>query len=46
LVRLVHALGARGLGEVAMTGAVANAICNAAGRRVRDLPITLGRLIG
>jgi len=45
----VNSLGAKGLGEVAMTGvtgAVANAIFNATGRRVRDLPITLDKLIG
>ena len=44
----VNALGAKGLGEVAMTGvtgAVANAIFNATGRRVRDLPITLDKLL-
>ena len=44
----VNALGAKGLGEVAMTGvtgAVANAIFNATGLRVRDLPITLDKLI-
>jgi len=44
----VNSLGAKGLGEVAMTGvmgAVANAIFNATGRRVRDLPITLDKLL-
>jgi len=44
----VNSLGAKGLGEVSMTGvagAVANAICNATGRRIRDLPITLDKLI-
>lgn len=41
-------MGARGVGEIGITGtgaAVANAIYNATGRRVRDLPITLEKLI-
>jgi xanthine dehydrogenase YagR molybdenum-binding subunit len=40
--------GARGIGEIGITGvagAVANAIHNATGRRVRDLPITLDKLL-
>jgi xanthine dehydrogenase YagR molybdenum-binding subunit len=40
--------GARGIGEIGITGvgaAIANAIYNAAGRRVRDLPITLDKLL-
>ena len=44
----VNSLGAKGLGEVSMTGvagAVANAVYNATGRRIRDLPITLDKLI-
>ena len=44
----VNSLGAKGLGEVSMTGvtgAVANAIFNATGKRVRDLPITLDKLV-
>ena len=44
----VNSLGAKGLGEVSMTGvagAVANAIFNATGRRIRDLPITLDKLL-
>ena len=43
----VNALGAKGLGEVSMTGvaaAVANAVFNATGRRIRELPITLDKL--
>jgi len=42
-------LGARGIGEIGITGvgaAVANAIYNATGTRVRDLPITLDKLLG
>ncbi len=41
--------GARGIGEIGITGtaaAVANAIHNACGIRVRDLPITLDKLLG
>ena len=44
----VNPLGAKGLGEVSMTGvtgAVANAVWNATGRRIRDLPITLDKLV-
>ncbi len=41
-------LGARGIGEIGITGvaaAVANAVFNATGRRVRELPITLDKLL-
>ena len=41
-------MGARGIGEIGITGvaaAVANAIYNACGRRIRDLPITLDKLL-
>jgi len=41
-------MGARGIGEIGITGtaaAVANAVFNATGRRVRDLPITLDKLL-
>jgi xanthine dehydrogenase YagR molybdenum-binding subunit len=45
----LHApMGAHGVGEIGITGtaaAVANAIYNATGRRVRDLPITLDKLL-
>jgi xanthine dehydrogenase YagR molybdenum-binding subunit len=40
--------GARGIGEIGITGvaaAVANAVHDATGRRVRDLPITLDKLL-
>jgi xanthine dehydrogenase YagR molybdenum-binding subunit len=41
-------MGARGVGEIGITGvaaALANAIYNATGKRVRDLPITLDKLL-
>lgn len=41
-------IGARGLGEIGITGiaaAVANAVYHATGKRVRDLPITMDKLI-
>ena len=41
-------MGARGVGEIGITGvgaAVANAIFNACGKRVRSLPITLDKLM-
>ena len=40
--------GARGIGEIGITGvaaAIANAVYNATGRRVRDLPITLDKVL-
>jgi xanthine dehydrogenase YagR molybdenum-binding subunit len=41
-------LGAHGVGEIGITGvgaAVANAVFNATSRRVRELPITLDKLL-
>jgi xanthine dehydrogenase YagR molybdenum-binding subunit len=41
-------MGARGIGEIGITGvgaAVANAVYNATGTRVRELPITLDKLL-
>jgi len=40
--------GVRGIGEIGITGvgaAVANAVFNATGRRIRELPITLDKLL-
>jgi xanthine dehydrogenase YagR molybdenum-binding subunit len=40
-------MGAHGVGEIGITGtaaAVANAVYNATGRRIRDLPITLDKM--
>jgi xanthine dehydrogenase YagR molybdenum-binding subunit len=41
-------MGARGIGEIGITGtgaAIANAIYNACGKRIRELPITLDKLL-
>jgi xanthine dehydrogenase YagR molybdenum-binding subunit len=41
-------MGARGIGEIGITGtgaAVANAVYNATGKRIRELPITLDKLL-
>jgi xanthine dehydrogenase YagR molybdenum-binding subunit len=41
-------VGARGVGEIGITGvgaAVANGVFNATGKRVRDLPITLDKVM-
>jgi xanthine dehydrogenase YagR molybdenum-binding subunit len=45
---LISPIGARGIGEIGITGtaaAVANAIYHATGKRVRDLPVTLEKLM-
>ncbi len=44
----VSPLGVKGLGEIGIVGvaaAVANAVFHATGRRVRDLPITMDKLL-
>ncbi len=41
-------MGARGIGEIGITGtgaAIANAVYNACGKRIRELPITLDKLL-
>jgi xanthine dehydrogenase YagR molybdenum-binding subunit len=45
---IVNELGAKGLGEIGIVGvaaAVGNAVYHATGKRVRDLPITLDKLL-
>jgi xanthine dehydrogenase YagR molybdenum-binding subunit len=45
---LADPIGVKGLGEVVMVGvpgAIANAVFNATGKRIRDLPITLEKLL-
>lgn len=45
----LNPLGARGIGEIGITGtgaAIANAVFHATGTRVRDLPITLDKVLG
>jgi xanthine dehydrogenase YagR molybdenum-binding subunit len=45
----VNPMGAKGIGEIGIVGtaaAVANAVYNATGIRVRDLPITPAKLVG
>jgi len=47
--KYVNKLGIKGIGEVGIVGvagAIANAVFNATGKRVRDLPITPDKLIG
>jgi xanthine dehydrogenase YagR molybdenum-binding subunit len=44
----INPLGAKGIGEIGITGvpaAIGNAVYNATGKRVRDLPITLDKLM-
>jgi xanthine dehydrogenase YagR molybdenum-binding subunit len=44
----VNEVGAKGVGEIGITGmgaAIANAVYHATGKRIRDLPITLDKLL-
>ena len=44
----INPVGAKGIGEIGITGvaaAIANAVYHATGKRVRDLPITLDKLL-
>jgi xanthine dehydrogenase YagR molybdenum-binding subunit len=44
----VNPIGVKGIGEIGITGitaAIANAVYHATGRRIRDLPITLDKLL-
>jgi xanthine dehydrogenase YagR molybdenum-binding subunit len=46
---LINPLGLKGLGEIGIVGvaaAIANAVYHATGKRVRELPITLDKLLG
>jgi xanthine dehydrogenase YagR molybdenum-binding subunit len=46
---IVNPMGIKGLGEIGIVGvaaAIANAVYHATGKRIRDLPITLDKLIG
>jgi xanthine dehydrogenase YagR molybdenum-binding subunit len=45
---VINTLGCRGVGEIGITGAaaaIANAVYHATGKRVRDLPITMDKLL-
>lgn len=45
---IVSPIGVKGLGEIGIVGAaaaIANAVYNATGKRIRDLPITLDKLL-
>jgi xanthine dehydrogenase YagR molybdenum-binding subunit len=45
---ILNPVGAKGMGEIALIGfaaAVANAVYHATGKRIRELPITLDKLI-
>jgi xanthine dehydrogenase YagR molybdenum-binding subunit len=44
----INSLGVKGVGEIGIVGtaaAIANAVYHATGKRVRDLPITIDKLM-
>jgi xanthine dehydrogenase YagR molybdenum-binding subunit len=46
---IINPMGAKGMAEIALIGmaaAVANAVYNASGKRVRELPITPDKVMG
>jgi len=46
---LVNPLGVKGVGEIGVVGvpaAIANAVYHATGKRIRDLPISLDKVMG
>jgi xanthine dehydrogenase YagR molybdenum-binding subunit len=46
---IINPLGIKGVGEIGIVGvaaAIANAVYHATGKRVRDLPITLDKVLG
>ena len=46
---IVNPLGIKGVGEIGIVGvaaAIANAVYHATGKRVRDLPITIDKVLG
>ncbi len=46
--KIAPLLGVKGLGEIGIVGsaaAIANAVYHATGKRVRDLPITIDKLV-
>ncbi|MGJ5178390.1 xanthine dehydrogenase family protein molybdopterin-binding subunit [Bradyrhizobium oligotrophicum] len=47
--RIINKMGIKGVGEIGIIGvaaAIANAVYHATGKRVRDLPITLDKVVG
>jgi xanthine dehydrogenase YagR molybdenum-binding subunit len=45
---IINPLGIKGVGEIGVVGtaaAIANAVYHATGKRIRDLPITLDKLM-
>jgi xanthine dehydrogenase YagR molybdenum-binding subunit len=46
---IVNPLGIKGVGEIGIVGvaaAIANAVYHATGKRIRDLPITIDKVLG